>query len=262
MPTPQKPQDAGGTSGSQQDLDLPAQGPPSAPRPGHGGLAARLRNYFFAGILVTAPIGITVYLVLTFVGIVDGWVTPLIPKQYNPQSYLPFGLPGFGLIVAIVGLILVGALTSNLAGRLFLRLSDRVLARMPVVRGVYGAVKQLTETVVGRNSAAFREVVLIEYPRRGIWSIGFITGVTEGEIQELTEQAVVNVFLPTTPNPTSGFLLFVPRRDLVVLSMSVEEGIKMVISGGIVTPPDNRPPELKARTHGLAAAQDSPRKQA
>jgi uncharacterized membrane protein len=262
MPTPQKPQDAGGTSGSQQDLDLPAQGPRSAPRPGHGGLAARLRNYFFAGILVTAPIGITVYLVLTFVGIVDGWVTPLIPERYNPQSYLPFGLPGFGLIVAIVGLILVGALTSNLAGRLFLRLSDRVLARMPVVRGVYGAVKQLTETVVGTHSTAFREVVLVEYPRRGIWGLGFITGITEGEVQELTEEEVVNVFVPTTPNPTSGFLLFVPRSEIVVLSMTVEEGIKMVISGGIVSPPDDRPPELRARTRGLATSHEGGRKQA
>ena len=221
-------------------------------------IAARLRNYFLAGILVTAPIGITVYLVWQFVSFVDSRVTPLIPPRYNPQPYLPFEVPGFGLLVALVGLILVGALTANFAGRLVLRVSDRIIVRMPVVRGIYVAVKQLTETLVTEKSKAFREVVLVEYPRRGIWAIGFITGVTEGEVQELTEDPVVNVFLPTTPNPTSGFLLFVPRRELVVLSMSVEEGIKMVISGGIVAPPDRRPPEVRARTRHKVVAGPAP----
>lgn len=220
----------------------------------HTGIAARLRNYFIAGILVTAPIGLTVYLVWVFVGIVDGWVTPLIPPRYNPATYLPFGIPGFGLIVAIIGLILIGALTSNLLGRLFLRLSDRLLARMPVVRGLYTAIKQLTETVFGTRSTAFRQVVLIEYPRRGIWGMAFITGVTQGEVQELTDTEVVNVFVPTTPNPTSGFLLFVPRRDVTVLNMTVEEGIKMVISGGIVSPPDRRPEDVKKRLRGVVKA--------
>jgi len=222
-----------------------------------GGIVARLRNYFLAGILITAPIGITIYLVWMFVSIVDGWVTPLIPPRYNPQTYLPFGIPGFGLIVAIVGLILIGALTANVLGRVFVRTSDRILARMPVVRGIYSAIKQLTETVFGAQAAAFRQVVLIEYPRRGIWGIAFITGVTEGEVQNLTEDEVVNVFIPTTPNPTSGFLLFVPRRDLVALNMTVEEGIKMVISGGIVAPPDRRTPELKARTRATAASTET-----
>ncbi len=234
-----------------------AAAPAVEPPPGRGSaLMARLRNYFLAGILVTAPIGITAYLVWTFVDMVDGWVTPLIPPRYSPQTYLPFGIPGFGLVVAIIGLILVGALTANVLGRLFVHTSDRILARMPVVRGIYGAVKQLTETVFGSQSAAFREVVLVEYPRRGIWGMGFITGVTEGEVQEMTEDEVVNVFLPTTPNPTSGFLLFVPRSDIVRLSMSVEEGIKMVISGGIVSPPDRRPPEMRAKARGLAVSHE------
>lgn len=230
------------------------QEPPEAAHEDHVGIAARLRNYFFAGILVTAPIGLTIYLVWLFVGVVDGWVTPLIPARYNPATYLPFGVPGFGLIVAIVGLILIGALTSNLAGRLFLRMSDRLLARMPVVRGLYSAIKQLTETIFGSRSTAFRQVVLIEYPRRGIWGMAFITGVTEGEVQELTDTEVVNVFVPTTPNPTSGFLLFVPRRDVVILNMTVEEGIKMVISGGIVSPPDRRPEDVKKRLRGALKA--------
>jgi uncharacterized membrane protein len=224
---------------------------------------ARIRNYLLAGILMTAPLGITVYLVWSFIDFVDSRVTPFIPPEYNPRTYLPFEIPGFGLLVALVGLILAGALTANFAGRLFVHMSDRIMARMPVVRGIYSAVKQLTETFVTEKSKAFREVVLVEYPRPGIWAIGFITGVTEGEVQELTEDVVVNVFLPTTPNPTSGFLLFVPRRDIFVLSMSVDEGIKMVISGGIVTPPDRRPPEVKARTrhkivtHGAGGASAS-----
>ena len=229
----------------------------NAARDRHTGFAARLRNYFIAGILVTAPIGLTIYLVWVFVGLVDGWVTPLIPPRYNPATYLPFGIPGFGLIVAIVGLILIGALTSNLAGRLFLGLSDRLLARMPVVRGIYSAIKQLTETIFGSRSTAFRQVVLIEYPRRGIWGMAFITGVTEGEVQELTDTEVVNVFVPTTPNPTSGFLLFVPRSDVVVLNMTVEEGIKMVISGGIVSPPDRRPPEMRKKLRGAVKSTDT-----
>lgn len=230
---------------------------PESQPPGHGAaLVARLRNYFLAGILVTAPIGITVYLVWTFVDMVDGWVTPLIPPRYNPQHYLPFGIPGFGLVVAILGLILVGALTANFLGRLFVRASERILTRMPVVRGVYSAVKQLTETVFGKQSTAFREVVLVEFPRRGLWSLGFITGATKGEIQDLTKEDVVNVFVPTTPNPTSGFLMFLPKSDLIILSMTVEEGIKMVISGGIVAPPDRRPPQARAETRGVAVSHE------
>ncbi|MGB8275363.1 MAG: DUF502 domain-containing protein [Alphaproteobacteria bacterium] len=244
-----------------EDTPLQPSGPaadrPASPNPGpdsgagaHHPIATRLRNYLLAGILVTAPIGITVYLVWQFVSIVDGWVTPLIPPRYNPQTYLPFEIPGFGLVVALLSLILVGALTANFAGRLFIHMSDRVMVRMPFVRGVYGAVKQIVETVFTNQSKAFRQVVLVEYPRPGLWAVAFITGVTEGEIQEITEDQMVNVFLPTTPNPTSGFLLFVPRRDLIVLNMSVEEGIKMVISGGIVTPPDRRPPDVRKRTRG------------
>jgi len=243
----------------QDSLPLGTSVSPDQPAPHRVGVIGRLRNYFLAGIVVTAPIGITAYLVSTFVSIVDGWVTPLIPPRYSPETYLPFGIPGFGLVCAIVGLILVGALTTNVVGRLLVLTGDRLMAGMPVVRGVYGAVKQLTETVLGKQSAAFREVVLLEYPRRGIWSLGFITGITEGEIQDLTKDEVLNVFVPTTPNPTSGFLLFVPRRELVVLDMSVEEGIKMVISGGIVTPPDRRSAETKSRQRGLAISHEGER---
>jgi uncharacterized membrane protein len=147
----------------------------------------------------------------------------------------------------VVVLTLIGALTAGIMGRLVLRTGKRILARMPVIRTVYGAFKQILETVLAQQSQAFREAVLVEYPRRGIWAIAFITGRTEGEVQNITEEDVTNIFLPTTPNPTSGFLLFVPRKELVPLSMTVEEAIKMVISGGIITPPDRRPEEERKK---------------
>jgi uncharacterized membrane protein len=225
----------------------------SKPIPKEIGLGGRLRNYFLAGILVTAPIGITFYLAWIFIDFVDRQVTPLIPAKYNPETYLPYGLPGLGLLIVIVVLILIGALTAGFVGHAFMRMSERVLAQMPVIRSVYGAVKQILETVLAQQSNAFREAVLVEYPRRGIWAIAFITGRTEGEVQNLTEEEVINIFLPTTPNPTSGFLLFVPKKELVPLSMTVEEAIKMVISGGIVTPPDRRPEEERKKPIVAAA---------
>lgn len=207
------------------------------------GFFAKIRGYFLAGLLVTAPLGITAYLAWIIIGFIDHSVTPLIPQKYNPETYLPFSLPGLGLVVLFVVLTLVGALTAGLLGRWVIRTGERILNRMPVIRSVYSATKQVFETVLAQQSNAFREAVLIEYPRRGIWAIGFITGTTKEEVQNLTEDTTVNVFLPTTPNPTSGFLLFVPRKDVVSLSMSVEEAVKMVISGGIVTPEDRRPQE-------------------
>jgi len=205
------------------------------------GLGGRLRAYFIAGILVTAPVAITIYLAWIFIEFVDDQVTPLIPAKYNPETYLPFATPGLGLVVVIIVLTIIGAMTAGLAGRFVLRTGERILARMPVIRSIYSALKQIFETVLAQQSTAFREAVLVEYPRRGIWAIAFITGVTEGEVQNITEEECINIFLPTTPNPTSGFLLFVPKKELVHLDMSVEEAIKMVISGGIVTPPDRRP---------------------
>lgn len=200
----------------------------------------RMRAYLMTGILVVAPISITLYLAWIFIGFVDDRVTPLIPAKYNPETYLPFALPGLGLLVLMIALIVIGAATAGFFGRLWTRVSEQILGRMPVIRNVYSAVKQILETVLAQQSNAFREAVLVEYPRRGIWAIAFITGRTEGEVQNVTEEECINIFLPTTPNPTSGFLLFVPKKDLIRLSMSVEEAIKMVISGGIVTPPDRR----------------------
>lgn len=218
--------------------------PPPKPTVGHR-VTARLRNYLIAGVLVTAPIGLTLYLCWVLIHWVDERVMPFVPVRYNPETYLPFQVPGVGLIVVVVGLILIGALTASLLGRTFLRISERILHRMPFVRGIYATLKQVFETVLNHQSDAFRKVVLIEYPRRGLWALGFLTGDTVGEVQNLTKERVLNVFLPTTPNPTSGFLLFVPDEDVITLDMTVEEGIKMVMSGGIVTPPDRRPQYLR-----------------
>ncbi len=204
------------------------------------GFGPRLRAYFFTGVLITAPLFITGYLAWLFIGFVDAKITPLLPAQYNPESYLPFGVPGLGLIILFIALTTIGALTAGFFGKLWLRFTERFLNRMPVIRNVYSAVKQILETVLAQQSNAFREAVLVEYPRRGIWAIAFITGRTEGEVQNITEEECLNIFIPTTPNPTSGFLLFVPKKDLISLSMSTEEAIKMVISGGIITPPDMR----------------------
>ncbi len=197
----------------------------------------RLRNYFFAGVLVTAPIGITIWIGWGLVSWIDDQVIPFIPARWNPESYLPFSLPGLGVLVAIFVLVSVGFLTAGLVGRNLVGLGERMLDRMPVIRSVYTAIKQVLETVLKEQSKAFRQVILIQYPRKESWAIGFISGETESNVQRGTPEDVVNVFLPTTPNPTSGFLLFVPRDEIQELSMTVEEGIKMVVSGGIVTPP-------------------------
>ena len=216
-------------------------------RRGRARLLRRLRNYFLTGIIVTAPIGITAYVAWLVVDIADSRITPLIPAKYSPETYLPFGIPGLGLIILFLLLTLVGFLSVNFLGRTIVRFGERMVGRMPVVRSVYGALKQIFETVLAQSSTSFREVVLVEYPRRGIWAIGLVTSVTRGQVQNMTEDDVVNIFLPTTPNPTSGFLLFVPRRDLLTLDMTVEEGLKMVVSGGLVTPEDRRPREVRAR---------------
>jgi uncharacterized membrane protein len=234
---------------AEHSSNTPPGGKPSAGKGAEPGIGfgARLRAYLLAGVVITAPISITFYLAWMFITFVDARVTPLIPEAYNPTTYLPFAIPGLGLVIVIVALTLIGALTAGFVGRLVVRFYDRVLGRMPVLRSIYSATKQIIETVVAHQSTAFREAVLVEYPRRGIWCIGFLTGVTRGEVQKLTEEEVLNVFLPTTPNPTSGFLLFVPRGDLVILDMSVEEALKMVISGGIVSPPFPEDPKAEER---------------
>lgn len=199
-------------------------------------LRTKLRAYFLAGILVTAPIAVTIYLAWALISFVDNRITPLIPVQYNPETYLPFSVPGLGLLILIVVLTLIGSMTAGLVGRMVIRTSETVLSRMPVIRSVYSAAKQIFETVLAHKSTAFREVALFEYPRRGCWAIGFITNYSQGPLEGHLDGDMVSIMLPTTPNPTSGYLLFLPKEDVIVLDMTVEDAMKLVISGGIVMP--------------------------
>ena len=199
-------------------------------------IGERLRAYFLAGILVTGPIAFTLWITWSIIDFIDHAVSHLVPTGYNPSTYFPFNIPGFGLVVAVVALTLIGWMTAGYAGRLFLRLSDRIMKRMPVVRGIYGALKQIFETVLAKRSNTFREVVLVEWPRRGMWTVAFVTAHAEGEIKSAVAPETIGLYVPTTPNPTSGYLVYVPREEIVPLAMSVEDGIKLVISGGIITP--------------------------
>src|SRR5262245_20665551 len=166
----------------------------------HMSLGARLRTYFFAGVLITAPISLTIYLAWLFIRFVDERVFSVIPQEYNPETYLRFSIPGIGLLLALVFLTLIGALTAGILSRAINHLFEGILTRLPVIRSLYGAIKQIMETVLANKSAAFRECVLIEYPRKGMWTLGFITGTTKGEVQEKTaeDREVINVFVPTT----------------------------------------------------------------
>ncbi|MFV2092060.1 MAG: DUF502 domain-containing protein [Hyphomicrobiales bacterium] len=199
---------------------------------------ARLRSYFLTGLVIAAPISITVYVAWWVIQFIDTWFKPLIPDFYNPDNYLPFAVPGIGLLVAFFMLTVLGALTANLFGRTLVGYGERLLSQMPGVRNLYSALKQIFETVLANSGSSFQKVGLIEYPRKGLYAVVFISTETRGEVAEkgLIDKDMVSVFLPTTPNPTSGFLLFVPKKDVIYLEMSVEEGAKLVISAGLVMP--------------------------
>ncbi|WP_321345843.1 DUF502 domain-containing protein [Breoghania sp.] len=202
----------------------------------------RLRTYFLTGLVIAGPIGITLYLTWSLIQWVDGWVKPLLPVHYNPDTYLPFPVPGVGLIVSIMVLIVLGFLAANIAGRSLLSFGEQILGKMPLVRNLYSGLKQIFETVLSDSGSSFKKAGIIEYPRRGLWAIVFLATDTRGEVAAKLDEHkdghdLISVFLPTTPNPTSGFLLFVPRADVVLLDMTVEDAAKLVISAGLVTPP-------------------------
>lgn len=210
----------------------------------------RIRNYFLTGFVVCAPLAITAYIAWSFVGWVDSWVKPYIPARYNPDYYLPFAVPGFGLIVALIIITLIGFLTANFIGRSIVSYGETLLDRTPLVRSLYKALKQIFETVLSNKSEVFKKVALIEYPRRGLWSIVFISSERQSEVNHRLEEPAnetIAVFLPSTPNPTTGFLMYVPRADVVELSMSVEEAAKLIISAGLVTPDYQKKTEKLAR---------------
>ena len=196
----------------------------------------KIRSWFLTGILVMTPLILTIYVAWAFITFVDNLVVPLVPFDYRPSNYLPFSIPGLGLIIVFLFTTFVGLLATGLFGRTLIRIWENILNRMPVVRSVYSAIKQILETVMATQSDAFRQAVLVQYPRKDIWAIGFVTGSTKGEVGKRVDKKMVNVFMPTTPNPTSGFLLFFPEEDLIFLNMSVEDALKLVVSGGMVVP--------------------------
>ena len=197
-------------------------------------MIARLKNYLFTGILVTAPVALTFWIAISLVKFFDKLVTPLIPIYLNPNTYLPRDLPGLGLIVLLVILILIGSVTANFFGSWILKQTDRFISKIPLIKTFYKTIKQILETILRTNSQAFRDAVLVEYPRRGAWVIGFTTGEVKGEVKKKINTPLVNVFVPTTPNPTSGFLLMIPKKELKYLNVSVDEAIKTIVSAGII----------------------------
>ena len=211
-------------------------------------LFARLRAYFLAGVLVTAPIAITAAVAWWFIGLVDDKILPLIPTHLNPVNYLrdtfgfEYGLPGLGLLILIVALTLIGALTAGLLGRWLVSIGESILQRMPFVRSLYSGSKQILETILKQQSDAFSQAVLVQWPRDGMWTIAFVTANTSGEVSRKLNGDYLNIYVPTTPNPTGGYMVFVHRDDIKPLDMPVEEAIKMIIAMGIVTPEDLQQP--------------------
>jgi uncharacterized membrane protein len=199
----------------------------------------RLRNYFLTGFIVCAPLAITAYIAWSFIGWVDSWVKPYIPYRYNPDNYLPFPVPGFGLIVALVLITLIGFLTANFIGRAIVAYGESLLARMPFVRSIYKTLKQIFETVLSHQSDMFSKVGIVEYPRKDVWSIVFVANEKDIEINDKLDSRadpMIAVFMPCTPNPTTGFLMYVKKSEIVELDMTIEEAAKLVISAGLVAP--------------------------
>lgn len=207
----------------------------------------RLVNYFLTGLVIAGPVGITLYISWWIIDFVDKLVTPFIPRALNPSTYLPFEIPGFGLVVAVLSIAVVGFLAANLFGRTLVNIGENILHRVPMISTLYKALKQIFETVVNQSAKSFQHVGLIQYPRPGLWAVVFLSTEAKGELAEKVEgDDIVSVFLPTTPNPTSGFLLFVPRKEIVILDMTTEDAAKLIISAGLVTP------EYQSKTAALA----------
>lgn len=212
--------------------------PEPHPAPLHRSLAARLRSWFFTGLVVFAPAAMTAYIVWWVVNTVDNWVKPLLPGRVLPDSYLPFHVPGFGLLAALVGLTALGFLTATLIGRTLLNFSDAMLDRMPFVRGVYKALKQVFETVFSQSGSQFRKVGLVEFPIKGSWSIVFISS-SPGELMASAlpgEKPMVSVFMPCTPNPTTGFFFYIAASDVIEVPITADEAAKLIMSAGLIQP--------------------------
>ena len=194
-------------------------------------IAAKLRNYFITGIVVLVPIGITLYLTKFFISISSN----LIPKEINPNNYLPFLIPGLEIFLAIILITFIGYLSLSFIGKKILQLFNDLLKKIPILRTIYSAIGQMAETLAPKTNSR-KSVVLIEYPRKGSWAVGFATKDNKGEISKKTNQNLVNVFVPTTPNPTSGFLLMFPKDEVIYLDMTFEEASKFIVSAGTSDP--------------------------
>jgi uncharacterized membrane protein len=207
-------------------------------------LFQQLRGDFLTGLVVVLPLFLTVYLVWATIGFVDAKIVPLIPNRYNPENVFGRNIFGFGLLVFLVFTTLFGALAKGLIGRQIVQVGENLLDRTPIVRTIYNGLKQIFETIFSQSNSSFQRACLVEYPRRGLWAVAFVATDTRGEIPGKTGQDLVSVFLPTTPNPTSGFLLFVPRAEVIALDMTIEEAAKLIISAGLVSPPE-KPAEVR-----------------
>ncbi|MEC8667128.1 MAG: DUF502 domain-containing protein [Pseudomonadota bacterium] len=217
------------------------------PKPG---LLARLRSSFLTGIVVILPIGLTIWLIWTLAGWVDGVVLPLVPQTFQPEKYIGINLRGVGIIFFLVFTILVGWIAKGLIGRSLLRYAESWVDQLPFVRSIYAGAKQIAETVFNQQDRSFEKACLVQYPRKDIWAIGFVSTEAKGEVatRAQTGSTLMSVFVPTTPNPTSGFLLFFPKEDVIELDMTVEDAAKLVISAGLVYPnakDPSQPPKLE-----------------
>lgn len=202
------------------------------------GLFARLRGNFLTGLVIVLPVALTIWMVWSFIGFVDNRVLPLVPSYYNPLTYVDFNIRGVGVVIFLLFTTIMGAVTKGLFGRQLVRIGESIVDRVPIVRSIYNGVKQIVETITTSSENNFDKVCMFEYPRKGIWAIGFISTKTGSEIRQKANSGdLYSIFVPTTPNPTSGFLLFVPQKDTIVLDMDVEDAAKLIISAGIVEPP-------------------------
>lgn len=200
-------------------------------------IGQRLRGYFLTGIIVAGPLAVTVYITTWIIGLIDSWFKPLIPAGMFPEWLAPYNIPGLGVLVALFSLTLLGFLTANLVGRWLLGFGETILGRMPVVRGLYKGVKQVFETLFSQQGTSFRKVGLIEYPGKGLWSIVFISAPPEGDVKTaLGEDDYVSCFLPCTPNPTTGFFLYIKKTDVLELNISTDDAAKLVMSAGLIQP--------------------------
>ncbi|GHF53198.1 DUF502 domain-containing protein [Seohaeicola zhoushanensis] len=208
------------------------------PHPRKSGLFAGLRASFLTGLVVIAPVGLTIWLVWAVAGWIDSVVLPLIPSTFRPEHYIGINLRGVGVIFFFFFTIIIGWIAKGLIGRSLIRFAESLVDRMPVVRSIYNGIKQISETVFAQGERSFEKACLVQYPRKGIWAIGFISVPAKGEISARAETGgrLMGVFIPTTPNPTSGFLLYFPEEDVIELDMTLEDAAKLVISAGLVYP--------------------------